>query len=94
LGILFILINQLSASKRTITFVDIDNVDKDNTHYSLIKQDFVSVHRSKRDVVDSNSMISEFNKTFNTTDIPEFPKEISDDEALSNTTAIKTDSHT
>lgn len=76
---LLIFIDQSSCVERTLTHVDFaSNVRRENTQYGLFAD--APLHRSRRQADDAKDLINKFTKQFNTTDVPEFPEEISNEQ--------------
>lgn len=92
-GILFVLLinSHQSSAKRTITYVNIDGLQNGDHHLYSINERF------KRDLDNqpspkNPSLIDDFTRPFNTTEIPEFPHEITQEEQKKSN--ITTDNHT
>lgn len=99
LAILFILHQQSSGADRTLHLVDFhSNVKRENTQYGLLPPDDSPLHRSRRQVDEAKELANKFQKKdpWNTTDLPEFPEEISNEqlEKFNKNASIFTDHYT
>jgi len=96
LAILALFLIDSSLSIRTITYVDIDGVhNRDDHKYSLINNH----HLNKRDVDQpappkSSSIFEEFTRVLNSTDPPEFPTELTEEQKKLTKNNTQTDNHT
>ena len=79
--ILFIFIQHSSSAEKTLTLVDFGStVKRENTQYGLLPPVDQPLHRSRRQADEAKELVDKFKKPFNTTEPPEFPEEISNEQ--------------